>query len=78
MPETKGSLLRFAIAYALRSVRLHVGRRFLKLGLSEEQRYAVADDTIRELRKCGAYKDLDDVITPPPLEPRWRDGKPEA
>jgi hypothetical protein len=67
MQQTKGSLLRFSIAYALSNVRLHVGRRFLRLGLSEEQRYAVAEDTIRELRE---YKDLDDVVLPPPVTPR--------
>jgi hypothetical protein len=69
MPETKGSLLRFSIAFALSNVRLQVGQRFFKLGLSEEQRYEVAETTIRELRKQG-YKDLDEVVLPPPVTPR--------
>ena len=64
MGETKGSILWFSIAFALRGVKLHLGKRFLPLKLSEEQRYAIAADTIRELRRYGAYKDLDDPIEP--------------
>jgi len=58
MACTKGELLRHAIAFALRGVRLS-GRR---LGLTEDDRMRVADDTLRELRRHGAWKDLDDVI----------------
>jgi hypothetical protein len=39
---------------------------------------AAADDTIRELRKHGAYKDLYDAVVTPPVTPRWPEGKPEA
>jgi hypothetical protein len=55
---TKGDLLRHSIAFALRSVRL-AGRR---LGLTEEDRMRVADDTLRELRKHGEWGELDDVV----------------
>jgi hypothetical protein len=47
MAFTKGELLRHAIAFALRRVRLS-GRR---LGLTEDDRMRVADDTLRELRR---------------------------
>lgn len=43
--KTKGDMLRFAIAFVLRSVRL---------GLTEEARYQVADDTIKEIQRQAA------------------------
>jgi hypothetical protein len=55
MPETRGSVLRFCIAFALRGVRLHVGKRFLKPELNEEQRYAAADRVIATLRERHGY-----------------------
>jgi hypothetical protein len=58
MAFTKGEILRHCIAFALRSVRLSSRR----LGLTEDDRMRVADDTLRELRRHGAWKDLDDVI----------------
>jgi hypothetical protein len=58
MAFTKGELLRHAIAFALRRVRLS-GRR---LGLTEEERLRVADDTLRELRRHGEWRELDDAI----------------
>jgi hypothetical protein len=58
MAFTKGELLRHSIAFALRSVRL-AGRR---LGLTEEDRVPVADDTLRELRRHGEGRELDDVV----------------
>jgi len=78
MGETKGSILRFSLAFALRSVKLHLGRRFVPLKLTEEQRDAIADDTIRELRRYGAYRDLDDPIEPQSAPPRWDGGKPSC
>jgi hypothetical protein len=60
-PYTKGELLRFAIAFALRGIRLHRSR----LALSEEDRYRVADDAIRKLRQYGQWNELDDMIEPP-------------
>jgi hypothetical protein len=58
---TKAELLRFSIAFALIKVRL---KRF-KLGLSEQERYQVADDAVRHLRQYGAWKELDDVVEAP-------------
>ena len=70
MPETKGSILRFSLAFAISSVKLHLGKRFLPLKLTEDQRYAIADDTIRELRKHGGWRDLDDPVEPQQPGPR--------
>jgi len=58
MAFTKGELLKHSLAYALRSVRLY-GRR---LGLTEEARLLVAAETIRELRKHGEWRELDDPV----------------
>jgi len=54
-------MLQSALAFALRSARLERHR----LGLSEDQRLAIAADTIKELRKTG-WAFLDDVVTPQP------------
>ena len=79
MAFTKGELLRHAIAFALRSVRLS-GRRF---GLTEDDRMRGADDTLRELRRYGEWRELDDVIDGGPTaassarpEPHERDRRP--
>jgi hypothetical protein len=58
MAFTKGELLRHRIAFALRSVRL-AGRR---LGLTEEDRMRVADDTLCELRRHSGWHELDDLV----------------
>src|SRR6476620_10164260 len=63
MAFTKGELLRHAIAFALRSVRLS-GRR---LGLTEDDRMRVADDALRELRRHGEWRELDDTVDSGPL-----------
>jgi hypothetical protein len=60
--HTKAEILREALAFALRNVR--TGRH--RLGLSEAMRFQVADDTIRELRRYGGWRFLDDVVTPRP------------
>ena len=72
MPETKASILRFYLALALRKVRLAHRR----LGLSEEERRQVADDTISELRRYGQFPDLDQELPIQHPGERWRDGKP--
>jgi hypothetical protein len=59
--HTKADLLRFSIAFALSRVRF---RRF-RLGLSEDERYQIAEDTVRQMRKYGAWKELDDVVQAP-------------
>ena len=48
---TKGEILRYAIAFALRRSRKII--RGLKEGLSEEERFAVADHTVAQLKQRG-------------------------
>lgn len=59
--KTKADLLTFAIAFALRSVRLK-GRR---LALTEDERYQAARTTIHEIQKNGRWRDLNDPLPPP-------------
>jgi hypothetical protein len=56
-------MLRFAIAFALRKTRTARHR----LGLSEEARFQVADDTISEMRRYGQWRELDDNLPEPPV-----------
>jgi hypothetical protein len=48
---TRGDLLRYAIAFALQRARKIV--RGLKEGLTEEERYAVADHVVSQLKEHG-------------------------
>jgi hypothetical protein len=48
---TKGDILRYAIAFALR--RSHKIIRGLKEGLTEEERFAVADHAVAQLKDRG-------------------------
>jgi CheY-like chemotaxis protein len=48
---TKGEVLRYAIAFALRRSRKII--RGLKQGLTEEERYAVADHAVAQLKERG-------------------------
>jgi hypothetical protein len=70
MPDTKASLLRFSIAFALSSVKVRIGRQFHRLGLTEEQRHEVARNTVDAMRQHGQWKDLDDPVDPPRYGPR--------
>lgn len=49
--RTRGDMLRFAIAFALRRARKLV--RGLRQGLSEEERFLVADDVVHQLQQRG-------------------------
>jgi hypothetical protein len=49
--RTRGDLLRFAIAFALRSARKLV--RGLREGLTEEERFRIADDVVHQLEQRG-------------------------
>ena len=49
--KTRGDLLSFAIAFALRGARKIV--RGLRQGLNEEERYRVADDVVDQLKQRG-------------------------
>ena len=48
---TRGDVLRYAIAYALLRARKIV--RGLKAGLTEEERFAVADHVVSQLKQHG-------------------------
>jgi hypothetical protein len=48
---TKGEVLRYAIAFALRRSRKII--RGLKEGLTEDERFAVADHTVEQLKERG-------------------------
>jgi hypothetical protein len=48
---TKGEVLKYAIAFALRRPRKII--RGLKQGLTEEERYAVADHAVAQLKERG-------------------------
>jgi len=68
-------MLRFAIAYALIRARKLV--RGLRQGLSEEERYAVADDVVHRLQQHGdpwrLSEELPDGIkghSTPPMQSR--------
>jgi hypothetical protein len=65
-------MLRLSLKMALGRVRLN----FRRLGLSEEERERIADDTISELRRYGEYSFLDDEVQPPRPGPTWMNGKP--
>jgi hypothetical protein len=47
----RGEVLRYAIAYALRRSRKII--RGLKEGLTEQERFAVADHTVAQLKERG-------------------------
>ena len=55
---TRGDVLRYAIAYALRRARKIV--RGLKEGLTEEERYVVADHVVAQLKDRGDPWHLND------------------
>jgi hypothetical protein len=48
---TRGEVLRFAIAFALRRSRKII--RGLQEGLTEEERFAVANQTVEQLKERG-------------------------
>jgi hypothetical protein len=56
-PTTRADSLRFALAFALRNVRL-AGHR---LGLSEETRYRIADEAVNALVRDGRWPELNHV-----------------
>jgi len=60
--RTRGDMLRFAIAFALRGARKLV--RGLRQTLSEEERYRVADDVVQRLRQHGDPWRLSEDLPP--------------
>ncbi len=69
--RTRADVLKFAIAFALMKVRV---ARF-KLGLSESQRYEVAEDAVRRILETGQWRELNDEAKP--REPRRLAGPPD-
>jgi hypothetical protein len=63
--STKGFALYHALAFALSRVRL---ARF-KLGLSEDQRFEIAEATVHRLQEDGRWPELNDVSEPRPPAP---------
>jgi hypothetical protein len=64
---TRGDVLRYAIAFALRRAGKII--RGLKQGLTEVERYAVADHVVKQLRDRGEWQlddDVKQVIRPGP------------
>jgi len=61
--RTRGDLLLFAIAFALRGARKLA--RGLRQGLSEEERYRVADDVVHRLQQNGDQWRLSEDLPPP-------------
>jgi hypothetical protein len=55
---TRGDVLKYAIAFALRRARKIV--RGLKDGLTEDERHAVADHVVRQLKERGDPWKLDE------------------
>ena len=70
MPYTRAGMLRFAVAFALRKLKIH-GRKGV---LTEEQRYAIGDHVVSELRRHGDPRKLDrEIPNPPPGALAYRD-----
>ena len=61
---TKGEVLRYAIAYALRRSRKAI--RGLKQGVSEEVRYAVADHVVAQPKERADPWRLNEEVKPAP------------
>jgi hypothetical protein len=60
---TKGEILRYAIAFALRRSRKIV--RGLKEGLTEDERFAVADHTVAQLKDPWRLNEEAPTAKPP-------------
>ena len=60
--KTRGDMLRFAIAFALMRARKLV--RGLRQGLSENERFLIADDVVQRLQQYGDPWDLSQELPP--------------
>ncbi len=60
--KTRGDMLRFAIAFALMRARKLV--RGLRQGLSENERFLIADDVVQRLQQHGDPWDLSQELPP--------------
>jgi hypothetical protein len=77
-PMTKGEVLSYAIAFALRRSRKII--RGLKEGLTEEVRYAVADHAVAQLKERGDPWRLNEEAPTagPPSRRQWNLGQRQA
>ena len=72
MTYTRGHILQSSIAFALVGVKLHLGRRFVPVRLTEEQRYDIAEQVVLHLRKYGDTWKLDEQASDYRLPPSER------
>jgi len=56
MPYTRGEMLRFAVAFALRTLKIH-GRKGV---MTEQQRYEAGDLVVAQLKRHGDPWQLDE------------------
>jgi hypothetical protein len=61
--KTRGDLLASAISFAL--IRARTVVRGLWKGLTDEDRYAVADDAVKEMKRYGDPWRLNEDLPPP-------------
>ena len=66
MPYTRGEMLRFAVAFALRRLKIH-GRKGV---MTEQQRYEAGDLVVSELKRHGDPWQLDENMPENPPGPR--------
>ena len=58
MPYTRGEMLRFAVAFALRTLKIH-GRKGV---MTEQQRYEAGDLVVAQLKRHGDPWRLDETM----------------
>ena len=59
---TRAQLLQFSISFALRDVRVRIGRRCFPLRLPEDTRKQIAADVVQDMRRHGQWLDLDHEV----------------
>jgi hypothetical protein len=69
MRYTRGYILRSRIAFVLRKVKISLGRQRLPVRFTEEQRYDIAAQVVRELKEYGDPWKLDEPVREPQLAP---------
>jgi hypothetical protein len=74
--RTNGDVLRDAVVFALRKVKLHIGRRFVRVEVTDQQRYEIGDHVVHELKRRGDPWRLSEPVPDNQPGPRWEDGKP--
>jgi hypothetical protein len=72
MTYTRGYILRDRIAFVLRKVKISLGRQRLPVRLTEEQRYDIGNQVVRELKNYGDPWKLDEPVPEQQLAPARR------